>query len=114
MKTKKKFTVIVIAAILLASWLGLANAQAPQIWGYDPATGTYSQYLGNLNRNPYDPNSIYNPYGKGNPYDPNSVNNPFGLYGNPYSPYSTKNPFTNGLTPPQVENPMPWYTVPKR
>ena len=45
------------------------------------------KYLGNLNDNPYDPNSVANPYGQyGNPYSSESVNNPFGQYGNPYSP----------------------------
>ncbi len=43
-------------------------------------------YLGNLNSNRYDPNSIANPYGQyGSRYSPNSVNNPYGTYGNPYS-----------------------------
>lgn len=44
------------------------------------------RYLGNLNNNRYDPNSINNPYGRyGNKYAPNSVNNQYGKYGNPYS-----------------------------
>lgn len=65
-----------------------AYAQSPQLWSPD---GTY---LGNVNRNPYDPNSISNPYGQyGNPYSANSVNNPYGKYGNPYSPYSGRNPY---------------------
>jgi hypothetical protein len=51
------------------------------------------QFLGNANRNPYDPNSIANPYGRyGSQYSPNSVNNPYGQYGNPYSQqYSNPN-----------------------
>jgi len=51
-------------------------------------------YLGNLSSNPYDPNSISNPYGAGNPYNPNSITNPYGKYGNPYSPYSATNPYS--------------------
>jgi hypothetical protein len=50
--------------------------------------------LGNLNLNPYDPNSISNPYGQyGSPYSPKSVNNPYGVYGSPYSQYSATNPY---------------------
>jgi hypothetical protein len=50
--------------------------------------------LGNLNSNPYDPDSVANPYGQyGSPYSPNSVNNPYGVYGSPYSPYSATNPY---------------------
>ena len=52
------------------------------------------KYLGNLNNNPYDPNSVANPYGRyGNPYSPDSINNPYGRYGNPYSPDSVTNPY---------------------
>lgn len=52
-----------------------------------------AEYLGNLSTNPYDPNSINNPYGAGNPYNPNSVTNPYGQYGNPYGPNSATNPY---------------------
>ena len=48
-------------------------------------------YRGQLNSNPYDPNSIANPYGQyGSPYSPDSVNNPYGA-GSPYgdSPNNT-------------------------
>lgn len=37
-----------------------------------------NQYRGNINNNPYDPNSINNPYGRyGNPYSPDSLSNPY-------------------------------------
>lgn len=49
--------------------------------------------LGNLSRNPYNPNSISNPFDAGNPYNPNSVTNPYGQYGNPFSPKSATNPY---------------------
>jgi hypothetical protein len=56
-------------------------------------------YLGQLNTNPYDPNSVSNPYGPyGSPYAPNSINNPYGLYGSPHALQSPTNPYT--LTPP--------------
>ena len=62
---------------------------APLIYGL---AGTY---LGKLSANPYDPDSISNPYGRyGNPYSPDSVNNPYGRFGSSHSPYSTTNPYT--------------------
>jgi hypothetical protein len=55
-------------------------------------------YHGNVNANPYDPNSIANPYGRyGSPYAPNSVNNPYGQYGSPYAPNSVNNPYGVGM-----------------
>ena len=55
-------------------------------------------FRGNLNANPYDPNSIANPYGRyGSPFSPDSVNNPYGRYGSPYSPDSPNNTYGQGL-----------------
>lgn len=63
----------------------------------DPDTG---QYLGNLNRNRLDPNSVSNPLGRyGNPLSPDSINNPLGKYGNPLSPSSPKNRLAPGYSP---------------
>jgi len=57
----------------------------------DPNTG---KYLGNLNDNKFDPNSISNEFGRyGNKFSPDSVNNKFGQYGNPISPDSINNPY---------------------
>ena len=71
--------------------VGAAAAQAggpPQI--YSPN----GKYLGNLSSNPYDPNSVSNPYGTyGSPYSPNSIRNPYGQYGSPYSNTSPTNPY---------------------
>ena len=60
-------------------------------------------YLGKLNDNPYDPDSVSNLYGRyGSPYSPDSINNPYGKYGSPYSntsvnnPYATKSPVVIG------------------
>lgn len=61
---------------------------SPQIYAPD------GKYLGNLNSNRYDPNSVSNPYGQyGSRYSPDSINNPYGQYGNPYSPNSVNNPY---------------------
>jgi hypothetical protein len=50
--------------------------------------------LGSVNANPFDPNSVSNPFGQyGSQFSPDSVKNPFGPYGSPYSPYSSTNPY---------------------
>lgn len=52
------------------------------------------KYLGNLNTNQYDPNSVSNPYGRyGSPYSPDSITNPYGRYGSPYGSDSVNNPY---------------------
>jgi hypothetical protein len=61
---------------------------APKIIAVD---GTY---LGRLSSNPYDPQSVANPYGKyGSPYSPTSINNPYSKYGSEYSTMSPNNPY---------------------
>lgn len=58
-------------------------------------------YLGRLNSNPYDPESVSNPYGKyGSPFSAQSLTNPYSAYGSPYSSLSPTNPYTS--TPPLV------------
>ena len=61
---------------------------APKIVAQD---GTY---LGELSDNPYDPDSVSNPYGRyGSPYSSTSINNPYSTYGSPYSSQSPNNPY---------------------
>jgi hypothetical protein len=43
--------------------------------------------------NPYDPDSLANPYGAGNPYKPDGLMNPYSEYGGPYSNKSWTNPY---------------------
>jgi hypothetical protein len=61
-------------------------------------------YLGNVTNNPYDPNSINNPYGRyGSPYSPDSIHNEYGRYGSRYSSQSPDNIYyggEDGLYPP--------------
>ena len=58
-------------------------------------------YLGRLNANRYDPESVANPYGQyGSRYSGTSINNPYSTYGSPYSALSPNNPYTS--TPPVV------------
>lgn len=52
------------------------------------------KFLGNVNSNKYDPNSISNPYGRyGSKFSPDSVNNPYGTYGSKFSDQSPNNPY---------------------
>jgi hypothetical protein len=78
-------TIITLAALAIAT-PALAqtdfrnSTNSPQIYAPN------GQYLGNLNNNRFDPNSVANPFGQyGNRFSPNSINNPFSPYGNPYS-----------------------------
>ncbi len=67
---------------------------------YDPVTG---KYLGCINCSKFDPNSIYNTFGRyGSEYSSDSIWNKFGLYGSPYSLNSPWNPFTT--TPPIIKD----------
>lgn len=80
---------IVVTAALVA-WTVTANAQSPKLYSSD------GHFLGNLNSNPYDPDSVSNPYGRyGSPYSADSINNPYGEYGSPYSPRSARNPYAH-------------------
>ena len=61
-------------------------------------------YLGKLSANPYDPDSISNPYGVyGSRYSPTSVNNSYGQYGSRYSPNSANNPYASSSPSIQPE-----------
>ncbi len=87
-----KVVVLALTLVLLTAVGGYG--QSPVIIAPDGA------YLGNLNTNPYDPNSVSNPYGRyGSPYSPDSINNPYGVYGSPYSPNSPNNPYSTGTVP---------------
>jgi hypothetical protein len=87
---------LAIAGLLAASGGARAWGQfGSQSQGYGNPYGNtsnsaqvYSQggkYLGNLNDNRYDNNSVSNPYGRyGSRYSQDSINNPYGPYGNLY------------------------------
>ena len=66
------------------------SSNSPKL--YDSA----GNFRGNLNSNPYDPDSIANPYGRyGSEYSIDSINNPYGA-GNPYLDDSPFNPYGDG------------------
>lgn len=56
--------------------------------------------LGTLNGNPYDPNSLSNPYGAGSVYKADGLKNPHSQYGSSYSNKSATNPFAT--QPPKL------------
>jgi hypothetical protein len=93
---------MLLAVIVLVSLAGAVEAQAPII------IGPNGLYLGTLSANPYDPNSVANPYGRfGSRFSPDSINNPYGQWGSPYSPNSVTNPFsTRGPRVMQPNRPM--------
>lgn len=77
---------LLIAGIIAVS--SSAFADSPYLVSPD---GTY---LGNLNNNRYDPDSVSNPYGRyGSKYSSDSINNPYGEYGSRYSDKSPNNPY---------------------
>jgi len=77
-------------------YIPIVSAQVPEL--YDRHTG---KYLGNLNANQYDPNSVHNQYGRyGSQYSPDAINNQYGQYGSQYSPNSVHNPYA--ISPPVI------------
>ena len=71
---------------LLISLILFANISTASPIIVDPNTG---KYLGNLNDNEFDPDSVSNDFGRyGNEFYPDSINNDFGKYGNEFSPDS--------------------------
>lgn len=58
-------------------------------------------YLGSLNPNEYDDNSIFNQFGSfGNKYSPTSIYNPYSPYGGQFGEFSPFNPYSNH--PPHI------------
>jgi hypothetical protein len=65
---------------LLALTIVPARAQSVDFRNSTNSPHIYSptgEYLGNLNRNQFDPNSVSNQFGAGSQFRPNGVNNPF-------------------------------------
>ncbi|MFA4826479.1 MAG: hypothetical protein WC593_15115 [Methanoregula sp.] len=88
-------TLVIISLVLCLAAPAFAQVQ---LYARD---GTY---LGNATNNPYDPNSVNNPYGRyGSQYSSDSINNKYGKYGSPYSSQSPDNIYYNdetGISPP--------------
>jgi len=76
-----------------------SGSNSPQLQGED---GTY---LGRLNKNRFDADSISNPFGRyGSKFSPDSINNPYGKYGSPHSSYSATNPYA--IEAPKIYAPI--------
>jgi hypothetical protein len=58
--------------------------------------------LADLRANPYDRNSLQNPYGAGNPYRSDGLMNPYSRNGSLYSNESWRNPYAQD--PPKMSN----------
>jgi hypothetical protein len=87
----KSINVVLMVLLIISLMFNFKDAFAVGLYAKD---GTY---LGEMTSNPYDANSINNPYGKyGSPYSPSSIKNPYSKYGSPYSTESVNNPY---LTP---------------
>jgi hypothetical protein len=90
-RSQKIDAIMATIAIIIIAYMFTIPAHAVSLYSKD------GKYLGELNANRYDPNSVSNPYGRyGNPYSPDSINNPYGRYGNPYSQESVNNPYVTG------------------
>ena len=83
--------------VLLAVCSLSVNAQALHLMGGSDG----ADYMGCLNCDSYDSNSIWNEYGTyGNSYNPKSIWNEYGTYGNEYNSYSPWNAYSSN--PPGI------------
>jgi hypothetical protein len=83
----KALLVLALTAALAAS----ACAGSPIL------VGPQGQYLGRLNANRLDPDSVANPLGRyGSRLSPDSINNPLGRWGSSLSPDGVRNPLGTG------------------
>lgn len=92
-----------LVPLVFAVALGVAAPAPALAQSYGQGRGLYleapddGKFLGNLNSNRFDPDSVANPFGRyGSRFSPDSINNPLGRYGSPLSPDSANNPFTMG------------------
>lgn len=82
---------LIVVALVVIGVIVVATPARAELILVNPVTG---QYLGNLNANQFDPNSVANPYGRyGSQYSVDSINNQFSQYGSQYSPNSATNQF---------------------
>lgn len=86
--------VLIIIGVTM-SLLFLSKTNFVYSQDYDEQESDEGEYLGRYSSNPYDSQSVSNPYGQyGSQYSSQSVNNPYGQYGSPYSSKSVNNPYT--------------------
>jgi len=83
---KPKSVLLAGVLVLLVASLSLAGIGTGR-------KSSESKPLGALRENPYDSNSLSNPYGAGSPYRSDGLMNPYSRYGSPYSNQSWRNPY---------------------
>lgn len=88
---------IILGSILFSLLTNFGFSQSLHLYG-----GSNNEvYLGCLNCNSYDSDSIWNEYGTyGSSYSSNSIWNEYGTYGSEYNSYSPWNQYSS--TPPVV------------
>ncbi len=93
-------SVLIILLVLLGVGLRPAMAAVGSNLFLIADDGKFT-FLGSLDLNPFDYNSVFDQFGiYGNPFSATSIWNQFGEYGNPYSTYS---PFDSvSSTPPWI------------
>lgn len=88
----KKITILLFFFIL-----GVFHSQTLHLYG----GSNHDEYLGCLNCDSYNKNSIWNEYGNyGSSYSSKSIWNDYGTYGSSYSSYSPWNEYAS--TPPVI------------
>jgi hypothetical protein len=85
--------------------IGVVVALSGPVWGQMRGFGAggpgivapNGQYLGRLNGNRFDPDSVANPFGRyGSRFSEDSINNEFGRWGSRFSPDGVRNPYGTG------------------
>lgn len=82
---KPKSALLAVVVVLVVVSIGMAGIGT----GRQSSGGS----LGTLRTNPYQSNSLSNPYGAGSPYRSNGAMNPYSPYGSRYSNQSWRNPY---------------------
>lgn len=86
-----RYMKVFFAVFVMVLFISLAFDAFSETTIVDGRTG---KYLGNLNSNQFDPNSVSNPYGRyGSRFSQDSINNPYGQYGSKFSNDSPNNPY---------------------
>ena len=75
----KDYTYIVLMLIVIMILSLHRQANAVKLYSNN------GKFLGNVNTNQFDKDSVNNPFGKyGSPFSPDSTKNPFSQYGSPF------------------------------
>lgn len=89
---------IFFAVFVMVLFISLAFDAFSETTIVDGRTG---KYLGNLNSNQFDPNSVSNEFGRyGSKFSPDSINNPYSEHGSRFSNDSPNNPYATN--PPVI------------